>query len=240
MGWGIELVYRRYFGDSKRWMNPGFLSGPYLPLYGSGMCLLYIVSDLQVSLVMKIVLFGVLTTGLEYVTGLFFLKYYKTRLWDYSKYKINIQGIITPLFSFFWVVLSLAFYYGAYPYFYKKIDYLYNHLEFSLLIGMFYGVFIVDLVRAFKLVNRFKRFAELASESKIIINYEQLKIDLRERFEGITEKVEEFSGDINKKISLHKKLNEKKRRPTFWLPFNGDYILFERLHQHIEKRNIHK
>lgn len=36
-GWGIEVVFRRFFSSAnpeRKWINPGFLSGPYLPLYG--------------------------------------------------------------------------------------------------------------------------------------------------------------------------------------------------------------
>ncbi|MBR0031622.1 MAG: hypothetical protein IJP61_04990, partial [Treponema sp.] len=37
IGWGIELFWRRFFSKNnpeKKWINPGFLTGPYLPLYG--------------------------------------------------------------------------------------------------------------------------------------------------------------------------------------------------------------
>ena len=37
-GWIIETVYRSL--DRKRVVNPGFLNGPYLPLYGSGAIIL--------------------------------------------------------------------------------------------------------------------------------------------------------------------------------------------------------
>ena len=33
IGWILELFYRRMI-SSKKWINPGFLVGPYLPLYG--------------------------------------------------------------------------------------------------------------------------------------------------------------------------------------------------------------
>ena len=32
LGWVIELLFRR-FVSQKKWMNPGFLTGPYLPIY---------------------------------------------------------------------------------------------------------------------------------------------------------------------------------------------------------------
>lgn len=33
-GWVIEVVFRRFFSSAnpeRKWINPGFLSGPYLP-----------------------------------------------------------------------------------------------------------------------------------------------------------------------------------------------------------------
>lgn len=40
-GWVIEVVFRRFFSSAnpeRKWINPGFLSGPYLPLYGFSLC----------------------------------------------------------------------------------------------------------------------------------------------------------------------------------------------------------
>ena len=34
-GWTIELFFRRIV--HKEWVNPGFLIGPYLPIYGFGL-----------------------------------------------------------------------------------------------------------------------------------------------------------------------------------------------------------
>ena len=42
-GWLLELVWRKYFGRDRRWVNPGFLSGPYLPIYGFGTIIFYYV-----------------------------------------------------------------------------------------------------------------------------------------------------------------------------------------------------
>lgn len=43
-GWVIEVVFRRFFSSAnpeRKWINPGFLSGPYLPLYGFSLCVLF-------------------------------------------------------------------------------------------------------------------------------------------------------------------------------------------------------
>lgn len=44
-GWILEILYRRFF-SMKKWINPGFLKGPCIPLYGFGLCALHLISEL--------------------------------------------------------------------------------------------------------------------------------------------------------------------------------------------------
>ena len=82
-GWGLELVFRRIINPDKRWVNPGFLIGPYLPLYGFGLSVLYLIANLesylplQNTVVRSIILFilmGLAMTFLEYIAGIIFIK----------------------------------------------------------------------------------------------------------------------------------------------------------------------
>ncbi|BEP29553.1 putative ABC transporter permease [Helicovermis profundi] len=212
-GWGLELVYRRYFGKARTWINPGFLSGPYLPLYGSGVGILFIVSDMNINFFIKIILFTFSTTTIELLTGLFFLKFYNTRLWDYTNLKFNYKGLISPLYSLFWTILSLLFYFVLYPYFYNQIEFLYKNLQFSLFVGIFYGVIIVDLINSFNILNRIKELSDAIEDSHFIIQYEQFKDEIKYKFEGI---------------------KSKTRKPRFLLPFKGEYDLVEQVKEHIE------
>ena len=123
LGWVIELFFRRFCSPkgrtTKKWVNPGFLVGPYLPLYGSGLCVLYLLASINLSfldehpIIEKIVLFvfmAIAMTVIEYITGLIFIKGMNVKLWDYTDRWGNIQGIICPLFSFFWAVLGAIYY----------------------------------------------------------------------------------------------------------------------------------
>ena len=41
-GWTAEVLFRRFLSSAnpeRKWINPGFCVGPYLPLYGVGLCL---------------------------------------------------------------------------------------------------------------------------------------------------------------------------------------------------------
>ncbi|WP_297668693.1 putative ABC transporter permease [Thomasclavelia sp.] len=110
-GWAIEVLFRRFLSSAnpeRKWINPGFCTGPYLPLYGVGLCLLYLIASLeQYSFVKnpfwnKALLFlamAVFMTVIEYIAGILILKSSKVRLWDYRNEFGNIQGIICPKFS---------------------------------------------------------------------------------------------------------------------------------------------
>ena len=67
IGWGIEVIFRRFEPNNKarKWINPGFLIGPYLPLYGFGLCTLYLLAGLEHSaFTPALFLAGAVTTAL--------------------------------------------------------------------------------------------------------------------------------------------------------------------------------
>lgn len=181
IGWVMELLYRNLTQKHQTWVNPGFCTGPYLPIYGFGLCGMYLLASLeQYSLISnpiwnKITLFLSMSIGMtliEYLAGLFCLKFFKVRLWDYSDQPGNIQGIICPLFSFYWTVLGAVYYFLVHPHILDGLDWLSRNLAFSFFIGMFFGFFIVDVVHSGNLVVKLKQFAE---ENGVIVRYEALK-----------------------------------------------------------------
>ena len=101
-GWLLELIFRRFFSranPSRKWINPGFLVGPYLPLYGFSLCVVYLLAHINVSFIhgvylRKTVLFLLMAlsvTLIEYFAGLIFIKGMHVKLWDYSDEKFNEQ-----------------------------------------------------------------------------------------------------------------------------------------------------
>jgi uncharacterized membrane protein len=184
-GWIIELFFRRFFSPTgkkyKKWVNPGFLTGPYLPLYGTGLCVMYLLAQIKIKgleghpALEKLVLFLVMAaamTLIEYITGLIFIKGMHVKLWDYTGNWGNIQGIICPMFSFFWAVLSGVYYLLIHPYVLESLRWLSENLAFSFFIGFFYGVFVIDNVYSFNLLVRIRK---LADEYDVIVKYEALK-----------------------------------------------------------------
>ncbi len=182
LGWFIEIFWRRYFGKARRWLNPGFLNGPWLPLYGFGSIVLFLICNHVTSVYQRGVLFLFVLTLLEYLAGRIFIGHYKIKLWDYSKNRGNIKGIICPLYSLLWTILGLIFSYTLFPLLQRDISKLLNNLELSFFIGIYLGVFSVDLWQSFNLAARIKSFVN-ESEERWHGDFERFKLELRDRVE---------------------------------------------------------
>jgi len=142
IGWVLEFFWR--FVQEKKIPHFGFCYGPYLPIYGIGTMLLYIISLTQIPLWSKFILFPVACTGLELVVGLFFLKLDK-KLWDYSERRWNYKGVISAFHCFAWFFLGITFYYGLFPYFVHIPALLQNSISWPVL-GTFYVAFSIDVI----------------------------------------------------------------------------------------------
>jgi uncharacterized membrane protein len=154
LGWVIEVLFRRFF-SAKKWVNPGFMKGPWLPLYGFGvvvmftMCYLCIaflpdsmklynplgglfgkdyVSGPTVADLLPISLMWIGMVLLEFLAGLIFIKGFHVRLWDYTNMKGNILGIICPVFTVIWLAVAVLFYYGVDPFLYVLSTKVHNYM----------------------------------------------------------------------------------------------------------------
>lgn len=196
LGWVIELLFRRFISASnpeRKWINPGFCVGPYVPLYGFGLCILFLLASLGDAYGLKsaggkIALFAGMAlcmTAIEYIAGILSLKFMKVRLWDYSNEWGNIQGIICPLFSAIWAAASAGYYFCIHPYILDALRWLSENLAFSFVIGFFFGIFTIDVVYSTHLITRMKKYAE---ENEIIVRYEHLKSHIRSRQDELKEK----------------------------------------------------
>ena len=213
-GWVLELLFRRYISSSnpdRKWINPGFCTGPYLPLYGCGLCVLFMIAALENLNILtnpfwnKALIFIVMVlsmTAVEYIAGLLSVKIFKVRLWDYSNEWGNINGIICPKFSLAWAVLGAVYYFLIHPYIMDALMWLSRNLAFSFFIGMFFGVFIIDVTHSMQLITKLKKFAE---ENEVILKYENIKSNIRSHYEKTAQKY------------------------RFFFPFKTDRLLIEHL-----------
>ncbi len=106
MGWVWESCYVSL--ENQKWVNRGFLKGPFLPIYGSG-AIVVIISTLTVEneLILVFIIGMIAATILEYITGAMMEKVFHVRYWDYTKEPFNINGHICLTSSLAWGVFSV-------------------------------------------------------------------------------------------------------------------------------------
>lgn len=189
LGWVIELFFRR-FVSQKKWMNPGFLTGPYLPIYGFGVVILYAVSNIPLGItsqvwdiVVRILIIGVGMTLVEFVAGLIFIKGLKIKLWDYSDRKGNIMGIICPIFSLIWLVLGSLYYFLLNPILVMGITWISENLIYTFFVGGVVGMMIVDLSYSIHLATKLKELKEYSD-----IRFEDFKKEFKKRVKELKAK----------------------------------------------------
>ena len=94
VGWCIEVTLK-YF-EFGRFINRGFLTGPWLPIYGTGAVLCTVgvqgLAPLESGYGTTFVICFVLCGVLEYMTSFVMEKRFHARWWDYSKKPMNLHG----------------------------------------------------------------------------------------------------------------------------------------------------
>ena len=189
LGWVIELLFRR-FVSQKKWMNPGFLTGPYLPIYGFGVAVLYGVSNIPlgiesqiVDVLIRIIIIGVGMTLIEFLAGLIFIKGCGVKLWDYSNRKGNIMGIICPSFSLIWLAVGSLYYFLLNPVLVQGISWISENLIYTYFVGAVIGAMSVDFAYSIHLATKLKEYKELQD-----LRFEEFKKELKRRVKELKDK----------------------------------------------------
>lgn len=111
----LDLLYN--VATERKWSNTGYFKAPFCPIYGfSALVLIFLFKILSSwSSVVQILIASVALVAVEYVGGIFTEKVLKLKLWDYSASRFHLHSYIHPLHSFYWLVLTILFYYVLFP-----------------------------------------------------------------------------------------------------------------------------
>jgi uncharacterized membrane protein len=186
LGWCMEVTCK--FIQYKKFINRGFLIGPYCPIYGWGALAITILlkrymEDPLVLFVMSTLICSII----EYLTSYFMEKKYHARWWDYSNKKFNINGRICLETLIPFGILGVAIMYGTNPILFK----LYNQipqLVINILTAILFIGFIVDNIISSNIISS--------------INVEGNKL-IKDNTEEITEKIKQV---LRQKSWLHRRL----------------------------------
>ncbi len=186
LGWCMEVICK--FIQMKKFVNRGFLIGPYCPIYGWGALTITVLlkrymEDPLVLFVMSTIICSII----EYFTSYFMEKKYHARWWDYSNKKFNINGRICLETLIPFGVLGVIIMYVTNPIlfdFYHKIPQFVIHI----LSGILFIGFTVDNIISSNVVES--------------VNIEGSKL-IKDNTEEITEKVKQI---LRQKSWLHRRL----------------------------------
>lgn len=148
-GWVWECIYMSIL--EKHLQNRGFLSGPYIPIYGiAGLAVYFALQSLNSPIrdvnTVKIFFIGLFfATTLEYITSVLLEKIFNDRWWDYSIYPLNLNGRICVIASLFWGFISVLFVQVINPTLVGAFSVL-GHDAKLILVTIFATLMILDLI----------------------------------------------------------------------------------------------
>lgn len=154
IGWCMEVGCKLV--ELKKFINRGFLIGPYCPIYGWG-CILIIIllnkytNDPLVLFIMAIVICSIL----EYFTSYFMEKLFKARWWDYSRRKFNINGRICLETMIPFGLLGCLIMYFVNPFFVS----IYSKIPSNILIiisSVLFTIFLTDNIISYTIMFKMK------------------------------------------------------------------------------------
>lgn len=231
-GWCMEVICKLI--QYKRFINRGFLIGPWCSIYGYGALLITFLlqkytDDALVLFIMAIVVCGTL----EYLTSYFMEKIFKARWWDYSQRKFNLNGRICLGTIIPFGLLGLFIMYVSNPFLIEKLELL-PELWLNIIFWTILTMYIVDnivsgvVVRSIKtadisasketdnteeITKRVKEILQTKSmlHRRLINAYPKLqavKIKIKDQTEKIKKQKEEIEAKVeNKKREIAKKVN---------------------------------
>ncbi len=189
LGWCMEVICK--WIQYKRFINRGFLIGPYCPIYGWGALAITILlkrytDDVVALFVMAVVICSVI----EYFTSYFMEKKYHARWWDYSDKKFNINGRICLETMVPFGILGVIIMYVTNPFFMG----IYNAIPetaLHIIAGVLFVAFIIDNMVSSKVISSIH-----LEEEKIADNTEEITTEISNRLKQL----------IKEKSYLHKRL----------------------------------
>ena len=150
----LPIFFRRIVHG--KWVNPGFLIGPYCPIYGYGVLAIIFLIGKDTSDILGVFLKAILICSiLEYFTSYFMEKIFKARWWDYSRRKFNINGRICLETMLPFGILGCAVVYLLHPLVVRFINIFSSTLTIVIAVIIFI-IYLADNIISFNVMNKIK------------------------------------------------------------------------------------
>lgn len=176
IGWCIEVIlkYRQF----HRFINRGFLSGPWLPIYGSGAVLITLsvwgLSGFESSIGTTFVISFFVCGFVEYMASYVLEKLFHARWWDYSQKPMNLNGRVWIGNLILFGLGGIAIIEFANPLFYILFDRV-SLLSRAISAGLLSICFMVDFVGS----QFIMKLVKVGVESSEADNTEEINAEIK-------------------------------------------------------------
>lgn len=203
LGWAMESLYISVL--QRKVINTGFLHGPFCPIYGFGAVVLYVLLSPLKGNVLAIFCTGFFVLSLwEYFVGFLLEKLFKTKYWDYSKNRLNINGRVCLLNSIYWGLLSIFFIEIWNPIVEIQIQKIPQYILLYIDTVLIIYIMADTVSSSVRIINLPKRIERIKS----------LRIKLKEKLEELkkatTEKQKVALQNVIDELKLKQKINKMK------------------------------
>lgn len=162
LGWVCECIYCGI--PAKKFINRGFLAGPYCPIYGCGaMLVIMLLKPFEASVVQLFIMGVLVTSALEYMTSYLMEILFHTKWWDYSTYPYNLHGRICLKNSMMFGILVIIVYYGIHPAVLDFISSIPTPVQTIITIILVLGFGLDTIQTTLSLLRKNKDFMEVES-----------------------------------------------------------------------------
>lgn len=197
LGWGMECTLGII--KNKKFVNRGFLIGPYCPIYGVGVVSVsLLISRFAGNVIVVFLLSTILCGALEYFTSYAMEKIFNARWWDYSNRKLNINGrvCIETLIPF--GIISVLTIYFSNPWILGKL-YLIPQNILHYIVAFFAIIYVVDICISSKVIIKFRTITKQARDSS-----EEMSQKVKEATEVAIQKLKTEKEELLAKLSQQK------------------------------------
>lgn len=208
LGWTIEVTAVGI--SKKKFINRGFLIGPYCPIYGvSAIIMIFYLNRYKKDILTVFLLAVIVCSFMEYIVSYIMEKLFNARWWDYSNKKFNVNGRICLTNAFAFGILGLLLIYIVNPLL-NDLLYTINSKQLIIISTILLTIFVIDFIISikisYKLKNTIKKLRKDNTEDfnkklkeiienkilnrRIIKAFPKLKLNIKDKITNIRKNIE--------------------------------------------------
>lgn len=233
-GWCLEVIYQAV--ELGKFINRGFLNGPYCPIYGFGVIIVTgVLEPLKENIIVLYVGSVILTTVLELVTGFLLEKIFHQNWWDYSDERFNLKGYICLKFSLLWGIACLIAVRLIHPFIVNFVEHIpktVGTVIISVVMVGFVSDMIITIFAVIHIRNRLVLLDNIAAEMRKISDYTGEKLyNGVENSKARKEKYEELRDKYKERFSKRKFVDRRIEHAFPKLKIDTDKSFHEQLEE---------